>query len=122
MATPIDPHYIEARAVLLDALDALAPFREAVILVGAQAVYVHTQAVDSDFAVSPFTFDADLALDPELLIGQPGAIQPPLITEAMQAAGFTLTGQPGIYKRGLGGGERTRQQRGATRYPRESGR
>ena len=102
MATPIDAHYIRARAVLLDALDALVPFREAVVLVGAQAVYVHTHAIDADFAVSPFTYDADLALNPELLIGQPGPVHPPLITAAMQAAGFTLTDQPGIYKRADG--------------------
>ena len=54
------PEYIQARTVLLDALDALGPHREATILVGAQAVYVHSG--DGDFAVAPMTTDSDLAL------------------------------------------------------------
>jgi hypothetical protein len=37
-----DPQYVVARSVLLDALGALGAQREAVILVGAQAVYLHT--------------------------------------------------------------------------------
>ena len=117
MATPTDANYVNARAFLLDALDALGTLRRAVILVGAQAVYVHTYAGDADFAVSPYTFDADLALDPVLLSNQPKAMQAddaeitidpasldsqPTITEAMQAGGFTLTDQPGIYKRADG--------------------
>ncbi len=93
MATPIDENYVNAKAVLLDALEALGPLRQAIILVGAQAVYVHTQERDADFAVSPFTYNADLALDPEL----PGS--EPKITEAMLSAGLSLTGQPGIYRK-----------------------
>lgn len=93
MATPYDEEYIIARAGLLDALDALGPLRKAVILVGAQAVYVHTQAVDADFAVSPFTLDADIAIDPGLIGSEPK------ITDAMQTAGFTLSDQPGVYTR-----------------------
>ena len=96
MATPTDENYIIARAGLLDALEALGPLRQAVILVGAQAVYVHTHAGDADFAVSPFTFDADIALDPKLVGSEPR------ITEAMQTAGFSLTDQPGIYTRADG--------------------
>ena len=42
-----------------------------VVLVGAQAVYEYTRSVDGDFAVSPFTLDADLALVPELLVDDP---------------------------------------------------
>jgi hypothetical protein len=37
-----DPQYVVARSVLLDALGALGAQREAVILVGAQAVYLYT--------------------------------------------------------------------------------
>lgn len=37
-----DPQYVAARAVLLDALEALGPQRDAVIVVGAQAIYLHT--------------------------------------------------------------------------------
>jgi hypothetical protein len=36
------PEYVLARSVLLDALQALAPHLDAVVLVGAQAVYLHT--------------------------------------------------------------------------------
>jgi hypothetical protein len=55
--------------VLLDALAALAPFRDAVVLVGAQAIYLHTG--DTGLAVAPYTTDADLALHPELLVPDP---------------------------------------------------
>jgi hypothetical protein len=48
-AQVIDPIYIVARAALLDALDALADQRGAVILVGAQAIYLHTG--DADIAI-----------------------------------------------------------------------
>lgn len=78
-----------ARRVLLDALEALEPHREAVILAGAQAIYLHTQ--DADLAVAPYTTDADLALDPQVL----GEIPP--LEAAMQAAGFTRGVQPGIW-------------------------
>lgn len=36
-----DPAYIAARRVLLDALNALGPHRASVVLVGAQAIYLH---------------------------------------------------------------------------------
>ena len=97
MATFIDENYVKARAGLLDALGALGPLRRAAILVGAQAVYVHTHDYDADFAVQPFTYDAGLALNPKLLVSEPKII------EAMQTAGFNLTEQPGIYKRDDGG-------------------
>jgi hypothetical protein len=78
-----DPIYVRARRALLDAFEALAPFREAVILVGAQAIYLHTG--DSGLAVAPYTTDADLVLDPELLVPDPK------IVDAMRAAGFSPT-------------------------------
>ena len=37
-----DPRYVLARSVLLDALEALGEQRSALIVVGAQAVYLHT--------------------------------------------------------------------------------
>ena len=52
-----DPRYVLARAVLLDALEALGDQRDAVIVVGAQAVYMHTGAIE--MAVPEFTLDAD---------------------------------------------------------------
>ena len=96
MATPVDANYVRARSGLLDALDALAalgPLREAAVLVGAQAIYEYTRDRAGDYAVSPFTFDADLALIPELLVDDPRVI------DAMQDAGYILTDQPGIYRR-----------------------
>ena len=66
-----DRNYVDARETLLDAVEALGPHGNAVILVGAQAIYVHTEAEDDSFAISPFTYDADLVLDPNLLGRQP---------------------------------------------------
>lgn len=43
-----DPLYVAARRVLLDALTALREHRDAIVLVGAQAVYIH--AGDADLA------------------------------------------------------------------------
>jgi hypothetical protein len=77
--------------VLLDALDALACHRDAVILAGAQAIYVRTGEADLDASVAPYTTDADLALDPRALGPDPR------IEAAMMAAGFRLTPEPGIW-------------------------
>lgn len=44
METSYDQHYIDARETLLDAVEALGPHSDAAILVGAQAVYVHTES------------------------------------------------------------------------------
>lgn len=42
----LDPHYIAARRVLLDALDALVPHRKAVIVVGPKpSTYVPVMAI-----------------------------------------------------------------------------
>jgi hypothetical protein len=75
-----DPTYVRARRGLLDALDALGVHRTAVILVGAQAIYLHTG--EGDLAVSPFTADADLALDPRVLADDPR------LDDVLRAAGF----------------------------------
>ena len=93
METIHDRNYLDARETLLDAVEALGPHSDAVILVGAQAIYVHTEAEDDSFAISPFTYDADLVLDPELLGDSPA------IVEAMSQAGFRLGDQPGLYSR-----------------------
>lgn len=63
----IPREYVAARSVLLDALGGLGPHRDAVVLVGAQAVYLHTG--NADFATAPTTTDADLALIPDRLAG-----------------------------------------------------
>ncbi len=49
---PGDPDelYVRARATLLAAADALAPHIDSLVLVGAQAVYLHTGAADLGIA------------------------------------------------------------------------
>lgn len=84
-----DPRYVLARSVLLDALDALGDQRNAVIVVGAQAVYLHTGA--TDMAVPEFTLDADITLDPALLH------EVPEIEAAMLGAGFVRGNTVGVW-------------------------
>ena len=60
-----DPLYVRARAVLLDAVDALGVHGDAVVLVGAQAIYLHTG--DAQLAVPEYTTDADLVISPASL-------------------------------------------------------
>ena len=74
----VDELYVLARRVLLDALDALGPHRDAIVLVGAQAIYLRVG--EADLAVAPFTTDGDLAIDPTLL-----AKIPPLEDALMKA-------------------------------------
>jgi hypothetical protein len=66
--------------VLLDALQALGEQRSAVVLVGAQAIYLHTG--DADLAVAPYTTDGDVAIDPSRLRNDPK------LAEALGGAGF----------------------------------
>lgn len=80
-----DQAYVLARRVLLDALDALEDQRDAVILVGAQAIYLHTG--DADLAVAPYTTDADVAIDPEKLQVDPK------LGEALGETGFHADAQ-----------------------------
>jgi hypothetical protein len=65
----IEPLYVAAREVLLNLLDASGEQREALILPGAQAIYIHTGA--ADLAVAEFTTDGDLVVNPEQLKTQP---------------------------------------------------
>ncbi len=87
----IDPLYVAAREVLLDALDALGDQREALILAGAQAIYIHTGA--ADLAVAEFTTDGDLVVVPEQLKVQPR------LSDAMERALFRPGLQPGSWLR-----------------------
>lgn len=68
------------RVALLDVLEALGPQRAAIVLVGAQAIYLHTG--DACLAVAESTTDADVAFDPSLLV------EDPVLAAAMKAAGF----------------------------------
>ncbi len=85
------PEYVAARRVLLDALGALGPHRAAVVLVGAQALYLRVGT--GSVAVAPYTTDADVAMDPRL-IGDA-----PLLADALGDAGFTLAVRPGTWIR-----------------------
>lgn len=84
-----DPEYVAARRVLLDALDAIGVHRKAVVLVGAQAIYLHVG--QGDMAVAPFTTDGDLALNPSVLDDEP------ILAQALRAAGFDLAVNPGTW-------------------------
>lgn len=90
----VPSEYVLARSVLLDALAALGPHLDAVILVGAQAVYLHTG--DADLNVPPTTTDADLAIAPSRLVDKP------LLEDAMRAAGFELAANPGAWRGRMG--------------------
>jgi len=89
---PPDPLYALARGVLLDALDALGDQRDAVVLVGAQAIYLHTGA--AELAVAEYTTDSDLGIDPGALKSRPE------LEEALGNAGFSRSGQPGTWVAG----------------------
>ena len=75
-----DPEYVRARRALLDVLDALIEHRDAIVLVGAQAIYLHTG--DANLTVAEFTTDADIAIHPRDLDDSP------LISEALADGGF----------------------------------
>jgi hypothetical protein len=87
--------YIVARSVLLDALEALSAHLDAVILVGAQAVYLRTET--EQIGVAPYTTDGDVVLDPTKLD------EDPALELLMKSAGFDLhrkedgSEEPGIW-------------------------
>lgn len=65
----MDELYVVARRVLLDALAALGTHRAAVVVVGAQAIYLRVG--EADLAVAAFTTDGDLGIEPTLLADAP---------------------------------------------------
>ena len=72
---------VRARAARLDALDALAVHRRAVVVIGAQAIYLHTGGVA--LALAETTKDSDLALDPRSLGDHPVAVLARDLLEAL---------------------------------------
>jgi nucleotidyltransferase-like protein len=83
---------VAARCALLDALEALAAHRASVIVIGAQAIYMHTGGAAVGLAET--TKDSDLALDTRSLSNVP------LLESAMIAAGFRRdphAAQPGSW-------------------------
>lgn len=87
-----DDLLVRARSVLLDALIALDAHRDSVVVIGAQAIYLHTGS--AQVAVAEATNDSDLSIDPRTLGDDP------LIEKAMSRAGFhhdPLADQPGSW-------------------------
>jgi len=82
-----DTLYVRARAALLDAAEALVEQLDAFVLVGAQAVYLHTG--DADIAVVAYTTDADFTIVPAELHDSP------LLAELLTKSGFTAREHPG---------------------------
>lgn len=85
-----DVRYVLARRALLDGLTALQPHLGSVVVIGAQAVYLHTGP--ADLAVAELTTDADLVIAPELLADTPS------IGNLLEAAAFELQDDPGKWK------------------------
>lgn len=101
----VGEEYTAARSVLLDALQALEPHLDAVILVGAQAIYLRTDF--EELGIAPYTTDGDLVLDPTRLGDEPD------LEIVMESGGFELhrnedgSQEPGIWVelRDVGGKE-----------------
>lgn len=83
-----DPQYVQARKLLLDVVEALGVQREAVILIGAQAIYLRRSS--EEIAVAEFTRDADLAVVPRKLKNAPA------LNKVMKSLGLTSE-EPGIW-------------------------
>lgn len=80
---------VVARRVLLDAIDALSGQRDALILIGAQAIYLQTG--DAPVALPAATKDSDLAIDRRHLHPEPR------LEQAMTSAGFLPGTDPGAW-------------------------
>jgi hypothetical protein len=92
MTPEAEPIYRAAREVLLDALDALSEQLDAIVVVGAQAVYLRTG--EADIAVAPYTTDADVVLDLNHLVDEP------TLVELLTSADFKLSEKdprPGVW-------------------------
>lgn len=76
----IPREYVIARRVLLDCLELLSAQSEALVLVGAQAIYLQTPVLDVGLPAS--TTDGDIAIDPDLLSENPD------LAEVLEAVGF----------------------------------
>jgi hypothetical protein len=87
MSTPPPAaEYVAARTALLDALEVLIEHRNALVVVGAQAVYLRT--LGAGLVSAPYTDDGDLAIDVTRLAARPG------LEDLMTAAKFRLKSIP----------------------------
>ena len=84
-----DPLYISARTALLDAADALAEQLDALVLVGAQAIYL--QSGHAEFGAAEHTTDADFCVSPAALTDAP------LLPGLLKARGFSPGEHPGAW-------------------------
>jgi len=92
----VDDLLIKARSALLDALEALHAQHDSIVVVGAQAIYLHSG--HADVAIAEATKDSDLAVDPRELPEEP------LLEDAMKRAGFypNVNGQSGAWSNPAG--------------------
>jgi hypothetical protein len=86
---PEPAQFVVARKVLLDCLELLSEQSDALVLVGAQAIYLQTPEFDS--GLPAYTSDGDLAIDPELLSAEPD------LAGLLQGAGFRPHSSPGTW-------------------------
>jgi hypothetical protein len=93
MSSEFDEQYIQARRVLLDALEALGDQRRSVVIAGAQAIYLQTGP--GTLPVAEFTTDGDLAVDPQLLSDEP------TLAGLLEAKGFVLQILQGVPEPGI---------------------
>jgi len=89
-----DPRYVASRRVLLDALEALQEQLDAIVVAGAQAVYLRTG--DANIGVAEYTTDGDLAVDADRLGPAP------LLADVMgerfnHAKGSSGAEEPGVW-------------------------
>ena len=85
----IPREYVVARKVLLDCLELLSAQSKALVLVGAQAIYLQTPVLDVGLPAS--TTDGDIAIDPDLLFENPD------LAEILESAGFRPHTSPGTW-------------------------
>lgn len=85
----IPAEYVIARKVLLDCLELLAPQSDALVLVGAQAIYLQTPTLDVGLPAN--TTDGDIAIDPDLLFENPD------LERVLETAGFRPHTSPGTW-------------------------
>lgn len=87
-----DAGLIAARESLIETVTRLGPDQSrSLVLVGAQAVYEHTEHVELP-GVQPATSDTDFVVDPDLLCDHPR------VGEVMEAGGFQLfRDRPGVW-------------------------
>jgi hypothetical protein len=94
-----DPYYLAARRTLLDALEALREHRDAIVVVGAQAVYLRTGSANA--GIAEYTTDADLAVMSDRLADAP------LLPEAMAtrfepgSGNPAFPAEPGLWTRSI---------------------